>query len=108
MKIITQKIEEIPFDWNYLKSEYLYNLDYFDPNDSNDWDWFVDYVSSAFSEDELLSVKDKIIEFEKQVLIDQNNDDLDYYIGDAISKLKINNDIITKQDIIDYINKNYE
>ena len=115
MKIVKTFIEEVPFNWDNLKC-HLAKIDWFDPNDSDDWDWFInDYLPDdlEYSEEDIKETekyKDEIIELMHKRRKREVIDDLYYYIGTNLENfVKLNNDYkVTEEEIHNYITEWFE
>lgn len=106
MKRIKHIEENVPFEWEQLEYD-LKNLLYFNPSNPDSWNEFLYWMEDTYSESELLSVKDKIIEFENNRLKEIKKDELSR-AKSTINNMLYYNQHLTKDDLINLINNMYE
>lgn len=107
-KTITQTIEkELPFDINIFKED-IDDCDWFDPNDPNEWEWFVndwvnDWCSNEYSKEEIEEHKDEIIKLMQDKRKKGIQSEMDYHLDYPLSNVRGCEYKITEEEIHNYI-----
>lgn len=100
--------EEVPFNWDELKKDLLMT-DWFNPNNSDDWAWFIeDHLTGylEYSDEDIKEVekhKDEITEIMSEKRKREIPDELYWCIGRNLGDLVEGEYKITEQEIHDYI-----